>query len=237
MRFPHAARRWMRRAWRASRALTVLVAALIVATSVARDAAVRAQATAALARLPAVTPNTMPTMGGGTQMAMRGDPHMMMTPLTGRPTAAGTAAAQAILAAAREAAARYADNTVALDAGYKQATPFFHGTAHYTNYAFAALAGAHLFDPRRPTSLLYTRSGKEYHLVGVMFTAPESDTVADLNALVPTSIARWHYHHDLCISGVLIGRAPNAASCVAGGAASGGPGLSGCCMSGPISRI
>src|SRR5262249_29148068 len=140
----------------------------------------------------------------------------VMTPITGKPSAADIAAAQTILAAARDAATKYMDIGVARAAGYKQATPFFHGMAHYTNYVFAVLAGAHLFDPRRPTSLLYTRSLRGYHLVGVMFTAPESDTVADLNALVPTSIARWHYHHDLCISGVLIGRAPNAASCVAG---------------------
>ena len=157
---------------------------------------------------------------GSTTMGMdmdTSDPHMTMTPLTGTPTAADIANAKAILAAARETAAKYGDISVATAAGYKRATPFIDGMAHYTNYLYAILAGIQMFDPSRPTSLLFTRSLTGYHLVGEMLTAPESDTVADLNALVPTSIARWHFHHDLCISGVLAGKAPNAASCVAGG--------------------
>lgn len=42
MRFRHFLRRWARRGWRASKALVVLAATLLVATSIARDAAARA---------------------------------------------------------------------------------------------------------------------------------------------------------------------------------------------------
>jgi hypothetical protein len=54
------------------------------------------------------------------------------------------------------------------------------------------------FDPARPTSLLYRKTGDGYRLVGAMFTAPKRYTPEQLNERVPLSVAEWHMHTNLC---------------------------------------
>ena len=57
------------------------------------------------------------------------------------------------------------------------------------------------FDPTRPTSLLYDRTADgSYHLTGVMYTAPRDASMAELDARVPLSIARWHQHLNICFA-------------------------------------
>lgn len=124
-------------------------------------------------------------------------PHMKMTPAM--PSHPGDAArAQKIVDALRGWIGKYEDYHAAEQDGY---VPFLPNIPqkqyHFTNYqnAMAALSG---FDPTKPTSLLYEKSGDGYKLIGAMFTAPRAATLADLDARVPLSIAHWHQHVNFC---------------------------------------
>jgi hypothetical protein len=124
--------------------------------------------------------------------------HMQMS-LKGRPQPGDAQRAEEIVAAAREALARYADVNVAVREGYKP----FHPTGrvgeevHYTNYRVARKEQQHV-DYRHPGSILYERTAEGMKAVGVMYTAPRDSTPERLNAIAPLSIATWHRHVDFC---------------------------------------
>jgi hypothetical protein len=106
--------------------------------------------------------------------------------------------ADAVLAAARAASAKYADYKVALNDGYRiflRKLP--QKMYHFTNYAYAFEAAFH-FNPEHPTSLLYEKHGDDYKLVGVMYTAPKRAGENELDKRIPLSIAQWHAHVNLC---------------------------------------
>lgn len=54
------------------------------------------------------------------------------------------------------------------------------------------------FDPAKPTSLLYKKTATGYELIGAMYTAPRTSTLAQLDARVPLSVAHWHEHVNFC---------------------------------------
>ena len=131
--------------------------------------------------------------------------HMTMTEL--RPVRPGDKErADAIVAAARKFADQYTDYRKALADGYVIFHPEIkQGVYHFTDNAHAA-RNTLMFDPGRPTSLLYERTapvkaGGEpgYKLVGVMYTAPYRATTEELNRRVPLSIAQWHVHSNFCL--------------------------------------
>lgn len=130
-------------------------------------------------------------------VAMR---HMVMTPRRAA-TAADSARASTVLAAARRALARYVDTSAAIADGYR---PFLPGAVpqrvhHYTRTA-NAFKEAFRFDPAQPTSLLYVR-GPDGRLAlhGAMYTAPRRMSAERLDARIPLSIATWHKHVDWCV--------------------------------------
>src|SRR5262249_2955136 len=43
------------------------------------------------------------------------------------------------------------------------------------------------------------KNGKDWQLVGAMYTAPRSATLEELNERVPLGVARWHSHTNLCM--------------------------------------
>ena len=93
---------------------------------------------------------------------------------------------------------KYKDYHVALNQGFR----IFHPEVpqkqyHFTNYRYA-IEAAFRFDPEHPTSLLYEKSGDNYRLVGVMYTAPKRFTEDDLNQRIPLSVAQWHEHVNFC---------------------------------------
>lgn len=147
----------------------------------------------------------MPGMGEGTAPAMHAmeghhmdmGPHMKMTAL--RPIQPGDQEkAEQIVHSAREAAEKYQDYKVALADGFKIFLPNVpQKMYHFTNYGNAFYA-RNYFDPSRPTSLLYEKSGDGYKLVGVMYTAKKGADEDELNARVPLSIAQWHAHVNFC---------------------------------------
>lgn len=133
--------------------------------------------------------------------AMSGDgmpmSHMTMTKRT--PLRAGDAArAAAIADTVGRAIGKYRDYHVALDEGFT----IFHAEVPQKVYHFTSksngIASFWAFDPARPTSLLYRKTGDGYQLMGAMFTAPRRFTPEQLNERVPLSVAEWHLHTNLC---------------------------------------
>jgi hypothetical protein len=107
--------------------------------------------------------------------------------------------ADAVVAAARKAMAPYEDYHKALDDGFKIFLPNVpQPQYHFTNYANGLAARSH-FDPLKPTSLLYVKTGEDsYRLVGAMYTAAVDASEDEINERIPLSIARWHQHTNFC---------------------------------------
>lgn len=106
--------------------------------------------------------------------------------------------ARAVVEQARPAVDKYRDSNVALAEGYEIFLPNVpQQMYHFTHYGHAA-AAAVMFDPTRPTSLLYEKHGEHYTLIGVMYTAPVSFTEEQLHQRIPLSIAQWHQHVNMC---------------------------------------
>ena len=126
--------------------------------------------------------------------------HMLMTPA--RPaTARDSAAAAKVAATLRTAIAQYSDTVAAVQAGYRMFAPQIRTQRvyHFTN-GLNALQEAFRFDPTKPTSLLYRKdSTGTLVLIGAMYAVPKRFTIEQLDARVPTSIARWHKHVNWCV--------------------------------------
>jgi hypothetical protein len=107
--------------------------------------------------------------------------------------------AEAIIAAAKEAMAPYADYRKALADGYKIFLPDLpQPQYHFTKYEYGWAARDH-FDPLKPTSLLYRKTGDGgYKLIGAMYTDRVTASEDELNERIPLSIARWHQHINFC---------------------------------------
>jgi len=124
--------------------------------------------------------------------------HMRMTAM--RPQSPeDLARANEIVAQLRSGIEKYKDYRVALNDGYKIFLPNLPlPEYHFTNYRNGFLE-AFVFDPSRPTSLLYKKTSDGYELVGAMYTMPKRATEEQLNARVPLSVAMWHLHTNLCM--------------------------------------
>ena len=124
--------------------------------------------------------------------------HMCITPA--RPELPGDkASAKAVVDQVRAAIEKYKDYKRAIADGYIQANPTVDQPQfHFTNNANAQYAET-VFDPTRPTSLLYYRTAqKRFVLEGVMFTTRPSASEDELNRRIPLSVARWHKHVNFC---------------------------------------
>lgn len=125
--------------------------------------------------------------------------HMRMAE---RPVAmpADSARAGEIVRVMRGSLARYADVGTAERDGYVLFMPWLEEQViyHYNNLANAGAARV-AFDATRPTSLLYRNdaSGAKV-LVGAMYTAPATATLAELDARLPVGVAFWHQHVNFC---------------------------------------
>jgi len=126
------------------------------------------------------------------------NPHMTMTAM--RPqTPADVEKANEIVAQLKGGIEKYRDYHVALNDGFKIFMPNVpQPEYHFTSYENGFLAAMH-FDPSRPTSLLYKKSGGGYELVGAMYTMPKRASQEQLDQRVPLSMAMWHLHTNLCL--------------------------------------
>ena len=124
--------------------------------------------------------------------------HMCITPARDE-LPGDKASAKAVVDQVRAAIEKYKDYKKAIADGYIQANPTVDQPQfHFTNNANAKYADT-VFDPTRPTSLLYYRTAqKRFVLEGVMFTTRPSASEDELNRRVPLSVARWHKHINFC---------------------------------------
>jgi hypothetical protein len=92
------------------------------------------------------------------------------------------------------------DYRVALADGYRIFMPKMPQSEYHFNNFWNGFVESFTFDPTRPTSLLYKKTpGGGWELTGVMYTAPRSATLEQLDERVPLSVARWHEHVKLCM--------------------------------------
>jgi hypothetical protein len=106
--------------------------------------------------------------------------------------------ADAVVAAAKEAMAPYQDYRKALADGYKIFLPHVPQPIYHFTLAENAREARWKFDPLKPTSLLYKKTGDGYRLVGAMYTDRVGASEDELNERIPLSIARWHQHINFC---------------------------------------
>ena len=149
----------------------------------------------ALAGVAALALGAATGMGAGMVTSHPMGDHMAMTEL--KPVQPGDKErADAILAGAKRAAARYVGYKTALANGYF----IFMPNLPQKVYHFAKADGESAsFDPADPPALLYRKTKDGYSFAGVMYMAPWNATDEDLNAKVPLSIAQWHAHTNLCV--------------------------------------
>jgi hypothetical protein len=142
------------------------------------------------------TPGTAPMADMPGMAGMAG--HMHMTEL--RPKAPGDQQkADAIVAAAKQAMAPYADYHKAIADGYEIFLPNVPQPQYHFTNTLNALAARSQFDPSKPTSLLYKKTGDGgYRLVGVMYTDRVDAPLDEIDGRIPLSVARWHQHVNFC---------------------------------------
>ena len=68
---------------------------------------------------------------------------------------------------------------------------------HFINYENLRANWQHL-DPDKPMALLYRRTQTGYEFAGVMFTAPMSSSMEDLDKRIPLAYGQWHSHRNIC---------------------------------------
>jgi hypothetical protein len=106
--------------------------------------------------------------------------------------------AQEIVVQARQALEKYKDYKVALAEGFKIFLPNVPQPMYHFSSMENAVKAAFQFDPLKPTSLLYEKTGGGYKLIGAMYTAPYRFTEEQLDQRIPLSVAQWHQHVNFC---------------------------------------
>jgi hypothetical protein len=108
--------------------------------------------------------------------------------------------AQRLVAILRHDLARYRQPAAAERDGYrKEGEDVPVGSLkHFFNYANFAKNHEHL-DPQAPAAILYRRTKTGFELAGVMFTAPISASMDELDRRVPLALGHWHSHRNVCV--------------------------------------
>jgi hypothetical protein len=107
---------------------------------------------------------------------------------------------QRLLAMLRNDLVRYRDPAAAERDGFlKQGDDVPVGSLkHFFKYENFAKNQTHL-DPKAPAAILYRRTASGFELAGVMFTAPITASMDDLDRRVPLALGHWHSHRNLCV--------------------------------------
>ena len=141
-------------------------------------------------------------------------------------TAADTARALEVVGKLRAATARYQTLESAEAAGYmprQRADPVRPNAVLHVARVRSRGERPRPFDLSEPQVLLYRRADDgSMRLAGVMLVAPRGATGADLDAVIPRSVAPWHRHVNVCgtVEGGMIRRFPGittAEACAAAG--------------------
>lgn len=107
---------------------------------------------------------------------------------------------QRLLAILRRDLVRYRDPAAAERDGYrKEGEDVPVGSLkHFFKYANFGRNQYHL-DPEAPAAILYRRTPDGFELAGVMFTAPISASMDELDRRVPLALGHWHSHRNICV--------------------------------------
>jgi hypothetical protein len=105
-----------------------------------------------------------------------------------------------LLAMLRADLVRYRDPAAAERDGYrKEGEDVPVGSLkHFFKYANFAKNQTHL-DPQAPAAILYRRTATGFELAGVMFTAPITASMDELDRRIPLALGRWHSHRNICM--------------------------------------
>ncbi|MEP6609501.1 MAG: hypothetical protein ABJA83_12585 [Burkholderiaceae bacterium] len=124
--------------------------------------------------------------------------HMQMS-VRQTPQPGDAARAEEIRDAARRVLERYRDVADAEAGGYAPFAPTgrIGEEVHYTHHWRASNEKSGI-DLDRPGSILYKRTAKSMHAVGVMYTAPGHSLPWELDQRVPLSVGVWHRHVHFC---------------------------------------
>lgn len=126
--------------------------------------------------------------------------HMAMTPMHG-PQTGDRERAAAVVAVAKSVLQRFPTVESAVAAGYNKFLPLSTlPVEHYVNGKRLSDEQAGRIDPAQPSSLLFERTAHGLKPIAVMYLAPPEATEAQLDAVVPLSVTRWHRHVDLCFA-------------------------------------
>lgn len=178
----------------------ILLALAAFALSCAHNAAHRNhQENAARQNQKAETTSEKSAPAAGDSQQNRDDPHMRMTRLR-EPRPEDKARAEEIAAKARQAIEKYKDYKIALRDGFEILLPEVPQKMYHFNKLANYMEAESRFNPERPTSLLYEKTGDDgYRLIGVMYTAPAGMPEDELNERVPLSVTQWHEHVNICL--------------------------------------
>jgi hypothetical protein len=152
--------------------------------------------------------------------------HMAFT-ATQPGTAADTARALEVVRKLRAASARYPTLEAAESAGYiprQRADRVKPSGVLHVGRVRSRGERPRPFDLSEPQVLLYRRATDgTMRLAGVMLVAPRDATAADLDAVIPRSVAPWHRHVNVCgtVENGMIRRFPGIATAEACSAAGG----------------
>jgi len=184
------------RTGRGRRAAVLLgaLATAVVGTSLWMGMAGAAPSTQAQATAAAGTTGSIITMRQGAM-------EMAMTRLSGKtPTWAELQRVYTMVHSAAGATAQYQTLAAARQAGYVTAPVLLVDGqgAHYFRPGFNDMAS---FDITHPAFLVYNPVHGHQVLSGLMYYVPGSLTLAQLATLFPPSMASWHKHINVCITG------------------------------------
>ena len=107
---------------------------------------------------------------------------------------------QRLLAILRHDLVRYRDPAAAERDGYlREGEDVPAGSLkHFFKYENFAKNQDHL-DPEAPAAILYRRTATGFELAGVMFTAPITASMDELDKRVPLALGHWHSHRNICV--------------------------------------
>jgi hypothetical protein len=146
----------------------------------------------------------LPTPTPGLYLMTEGPLEMEMTPLAAAaPGVAQMAHLSGILRQAWQAAATYRDLSTAVAAGYQTAPALLvetQGQHYFAPQAFQEAASGH-FDPAHPPFLVYNTVRGRPVLSGLLYYLPATMTRQQLAAFFPPSLAAWHEHINVCVTG------------------------------------
>ncbi|HEV2034320.1 MAG TPA: hypothetical protein VGU71_08995 [Candidatus Dormibacteraeota bacterium] len=125
-------------------------------------------------------------------------------------TGAQLQAALQLIDATKAAVAKYADERVAVDAGYMPMEPEGLQVMHYVNNAY--FTDADILQPNHVQSLIYFNSTHGPVLIGAMYIMPKLGMAGpDIGG----SLTVWHHHDNLCFdrtTGVIVAFAHDSSS-------------------------